>query len=104
MRVMTDSFPDAATTILSPALIEPDATVPEKPRKSRFGRFTHCTGKRNDFCASAWSTSTPSRYSSSVGPSYQRMRSERDVTLSPKRAESGIGVIEANPSDCAKPK
>jgi MFS family permease len=25
----------------------PEAIVPEKPRKSRFGRFTHCTGKRN---------------------------------------------------------
>ncbi len=104
MRVTDDSLPDAATTTLSPSRIDPDTTVPEKPRKSRFGRFTHCTGKRNGFSVRLCSASTPSRYSSSVGPSYQRIRSERAVTLSPKRADNGIGVIEAKPSDCAKPK
>ncbi len=32
--------------LVSPALIVPLAIVPEKPRKSRCGRLTHCTGMR----------------------------------------------------------
>ena len=40
-------FRDAATSTSSPTLTTPDATVPEKPRKSRLARFTHCTGIRN---------------------------------------------------------
>ena len=38
-----------------------EATVPAKPRKSRLGRFTHCTGKRNGLARSALATSTVSR-------------------------------------------
>jgi len=38
------------------------STVPAKPRKSRSGRLTHCTGSRNGFvCIRVWSTSTVSR-------------------------------------------
>ena len=40
----------------------PEAMVPAKPRKSRFGRFTHCTGRRKGArCMRASSTSTVSR-------------------------------------------
>ena len=47
--------------------------------------------------AASSSTTIVSRCSSSVGPEYQRICSERLVTLSPKRADIGIGVIEAKP-------
>ena len=53
MREIVDSLPDEATTIRSPGLTLPEATVPENPRKSRFGRLTHCTGKRNGLSSSA---------------------------------------------------
>ena len=45
--VPTVVFPDGSTRMAAPAATEPLAIEPEKPRKSRFGRFTHCTGNRN---------------------------------------------------------
>ncbi len=102
MRSTRDASPEAATTRRSPGRIDPEAMVPEKPRKSAFGRLTHCTGNRKGAAADAPSTSTVSRYSISVGPSYQPRRPERRNTLSPKRADSGIGVTDANPSGRAK--
>ena len=33
--------------------MRPPTMVPEKPRKSRLGRFTHCTGMRNGLPPSA---------------------------------------------------
>ena len=52
----------------------PLAIVPEKPRKSRFGRLTHCTGMRNGAAARSSPTSTVSRCSSRCGPSYHGVR------------------------------
>ena len=46
MRVTLAGLREAATSTSSPTATTPEATVPEKPRKSRLGRFTHCTGKR----------------------------------------------------------
>ena len=83
MRLMREPLPDLATTTSSPCDTEPEAMVPAKPRKSRFGRFTYCTGKRNGPSAATSSTTTVSRCSTSVGPEYQPMRSERRATLSP---------------------
>ena len=37
-------FREGRTMMRSPAFTVPAATVPENPRKSRFGRLTHCTG------------------------------------------------------------
>ena len=43
-----------------------------------------------------------SRYCSSVGPRYHGVCCEAVVTLSPKRAEIGIGATEAKPSSCGE--
>ena len=83
MRVTCDVRPERATTTGSPGFTMPLTIVPAKPRKSRFGRFTHCTGMRNGLDTSSLSTSTVSRWSSSVGPSYQGVRSLAAMTLSP---------------------
>lgn len=37
---------EGSETISSPLRMIPEAIVPAKPRKSRFGRSTYCTGKR----------------------------------------------------------
>jgi len=66
--------------------------VPEKPRKSRLGRLTHCTGRRKGLSASAVSTSTTSRCDSSEGPVYQGVSFDFSITLMPKRADSGIAI------------
>ena len=76
--------------------------MPEKPRKSRLGRFTHCTGKRKGFSIASAATSTVSRCSSSVGPWCQGVLPERVVTLSPKRALIGTGTTERKPRRPAK--
>ena len=46
MRAIADSTPEGSTLTRCPTFTEPEAIVPEKPRKSRFGRLTYCTGKR----------------------------------------------------------
>ena len=104
IRATEDSCPEDATTMRSPGRTVPDTTVPESPRKSRFGRLTHCTGNRKGFCSRARAGSSVSRSSSSVGPSYQGERSDRIVTLSPKRADRGMDALEAKPSPRAKPR
>ena len=83
IRATVDRTPELATVMASPLRITPLATVPEKPRKSRLGRFTHCTGIRNGLSVSSSATTTVSRCSSRVGPVYQGVRSLRVVTLSP---------------------
>ena len=83
--------PDEATTIGSPRLIRPPAIVPAKPRKSRCGRLTHCTGRRNGALRRSSSTSMRSRWSSRYGPSCQGVRGLSAEMLSPTRAEIGIG-------------
>ncbi len=101
MRLTVLVRPDVATAMASPCAIRPLATVPEKPRKSRFGRLTHCTGKRNGLTVSAVSTSTVSRWPSSAGPVYQGVFALLAITLSPKRAEIGIGTMVRKPSRSA---
>ncbi len=49
------------TRTLSPRRIVPLAIVPAKPRKSWFGRLTHCTGRRNGLVCRSSSISTDSR-------------------------------------------
>src|SRR3546814_14796493 len=62
-------LPDGRTRIGSPTRTVPVAIWPEKPRKSRLGRLTHCTAMRKGFSRSeTWSTSTVSRCSISAGP------------------------------------
>ncbi len=59
--------------------------------------MTVCTGKRNGAPASGPSTGTVSRWSSSVGPSYQGVCSEGTTTLSPTFAETGIATTASSP-------
>lgn len=70
--------------------------------ESRLGRLTYCTGNRNGRSSSASASGTSSRCSSSAGPLYQGMLAEAEITLSPKRAESGMGWIDWKPSLPAK--
>ena len=47
-RRATSAFtPEGMIFTASPGRTVPRAMRPAKPRKSRFGRFTHCTGMRN---------------------------------------------------------
>ena len=62
--------PDGLTRTLSPGLIEPLPMRPENPRKSRFGRLTHCTGIENGCCASRFCGSTVSSHCNRLGPRY----------------------------------
>src|SRR6516165_12751811 len=93
--------PKPATINSSPGAIAPDTILPEKPRNSAFGRFTHWTGKRNGSSLAPPETSTECRYSTRVGPRYHGIRADRLVTLSPYRADSGIALIEALPKPAA---
>ncbi len=88
--------PLPATTTRSPRRTRPLATVPEKPRKSEFGRLTHCTGKRNGFKDASGPVSIVSSTCNSVGPRYQGVARLAAVTLSPKRADMGIAVNDLN--------
>jgi hypothetical protein len=72
-----------ATTTWSPGRTRPLATVPQIPRKSEFGRLTHCTGKRNGLSAAGDAISIDSRQCISVGPRYHGMAGLATVTLSP---------------------
>src|SRR4029078_6453064 len=46
MRNTFALWPLRTSVIRSPTLMQPDATVPARPRKSRPSRSTVCTGKR----------------------------------------------------------
>ncbi len=59
---------DGSTRTLSPGLTAPLTIVPAKPRKSRFGRLTHCTGSRNGARVTWSSIATDSRCPIKVGP------------------------------------
>ena len=102
-RLTVEVLPPGSTRIVSPGLTVPEEINPENPRKSRFGRFTHCTGIRN---GSSWlavtSSSTVSRCEISVGPPYQGVFSERVVMLSPMKPEIGIAVNALMPMLSAK--
>ena len=64
--------------------------MPANPRKSDEARLTHCTGIRNGLSSAERSTSTSSRYSISVGPSYHGVCSLRSRTLAPRSADTGM--------------
>ena len=85
--------PDGSATTSSPGAHAPAATVPAKPRKSWSGRHTHCTGMRKPMSrASRCDTSTDSRCSSSVGPSYHGIAAERSqhvVALQRRQRDAG---------------
>ena len=83
MRATVEDWPEPATVTASPGRTVPAATVPQKPRKSRSGRLTHCTGSRNGSAPRSSSTSAPSRQASSVPPRYHGMRPEGSDMLSP---------------------
>jgi len=86
----------------SPVRTIPEAIVPEKPRKSRLGRRTSCTGKRKSSRLRSEPMYTVSRSPISGDPEYQGMLGLLVTTLSPSRAEmgrkwtSGMSSREAN--------
>ena len=97
-RVTVLVLPEGSTRTASPGLTVPLAMSPEKPRKSRFGRFTHCTGMRNGRAASAAVlTSTVSRCPIKVGPEYHGVFALGDVMLSPLKPEIGSAVNASIP-------
>ncbi len=103
MRATRLSRPEGCTRMRSPGRRLPLASRPQKPRKSRLGRLTHCTGRRSaPACRRVSSISVVSRKPISVGPVYQGVRSLGDVMLSPFSAESGIVVMSARPICAAK--
>ena len=79
----------------------PLAIRPLKPRNSAFGRFTHCTGKRNGRCVMSPVTSTVSRCAIRVGPTYQGIRVLAVKMLSPSRDTTGMHCTSAIPSPSA---
>ena len=82
-------FPEGSTAIASPGRSTPEASVAQKPRKSRFGRSTSCTGRRRSTRLRSLATCTFSRCSSSVWPWYHGMLSPRCTTFSPSSADRG---------------
>ena len=97
IRSTVDVVPDGATRTRSPTAHRAADDPPAKPRKSRSGRLTHCTGIRNEPPPATSATSTDSRCCSSVGPSYHGVRSLGTLTLSPCSAEIGMHVTSCRP-------
>ncbi len=97
-------LPEGTTRTVSPGFTVPLAIRPEKPRKSRLGRLTHCTGIRKlRACAAVPATSTVSRCSTRLGPSYHGVLGEgAEVMLSPLKPEIGIAVNSSMPISSAK--
>ncbi|MCY1176892.1 hypothetical protein D9M73_171800 [compost metagenome] len=103
IRAMLLVRPEGRMRTVSPGFTLPLAISPEKPRKSRSGRLTHCTGMRKArACATSVSTSIVSRCSISVGPAYQGVASERVAILSPTKPDIGIAVKSVMPIAVAK--
>ena len=66
-----DFFPGWGAITSSPLRIGPEATLPQKPRKSRLGRNTYCTGKRKSF--RLWSLS--------IGNGFEEVKQRSTVVL-----------------------
>ena len=101
-RATVLSRPDGSTFTRAPGETVPEAIWPQKPRKSRSGRFTHCTGRRNGRSWPPTATGTVSRCCISDGPEYQGICVLGVAMFSPARAESGIATTSAKPSGAAK--
>src|SRR5690606_27450379 len=69
------------------------AIVPQKPRKSRFGRLTYCTGKRKSAFAEVRLISTDSSVPINVSPVYHGVLADLFPTLSPFNAEIGVQMM-----------
>jgi hypothetical protein len=83
--------PEGCTRMRWPRHSVPLAIWPEKPRKSRLGRLTHCTGRRNGWrCVRASSSGDRLQVRHQRGPSYQGMAALGAVMLSPFSADIGM--------------
>ena len=94
MRLIVEVLPDGRH---AHAVAEPDRagrrSGPQKPRKSRFGRLTHCTGMRNGrSCVGGDVDLDGFQCSISGGPVYQGIFVERVAMLSPARPEIGMAA------------
>src|SRR3546814_2493228 len=98
MRDTLEVLPDGSTRTTSPGRTVPLFTNPEKPRKSRLGRLTHCTAIRNGAAASrSLSSGTVSRCSLSAGTVYLGVFGERLAMLSPLKPDIGIAPKLSTP-------
>src|SRR5690606_1846676 len=86
-------LPEGKTWIASPLFTTPEAMVPQKPRKSRLGRLTYCTGKRKSLTFLSPAICTFSRICIKVSPLYQGIFSLKLTTLSPSSADMGTKRI-----------
>src|ERR1041384_141007 len=91
-------LPDGRALIASPTFTIPEAILPQKPRKFKFGRFTYCTGKRKSEKFLSPAIGTFSKISIKVSCWYQGELSERFTTLSPFNAEIGTKKTFSIPS------
>ena len=102
MRVTRLCRPDGNARTASPRRTVPLAIVPAKPRKSWFGRFTHCTGSRNGLCLQVVLDLDRLEVAPSAsGPSYHGVRALRSSMLSPRSADSGTATMSVSPICCA---
>ena len=86
-------LPEGRERNSSPGFTVPLAISPEKPRKSRLGRFTHWTGMRKGFFwLAVLLICIVSRRSMRTGPPYQSVLSDREVILSPARPDIGTAL------------
>src|SRR5438045_9676508 len=88
-------FPEGRARIASSFLMIPDAIVPEKPRKLRFGRRTYCTGNLIWARLRSEAMWTVSKCAKSGGPAYQGIFGDLSTTLSPLRALRGMTCTSA---------
>ena len=102
MRLMRERLPEGSAHTSSPTRTTPETTFPQKPRKSKLGRETYCTGKRKSFKLWSLPIWTFSKNSSKLGPSYHGVRSLFSTTLSPSKAESGMQVTSSKPKGVVK--
>ena len=98
IRATVVLLPEGEMRTASPGRTWPPAIWPAKPRKSRSGRFTHCTGIRKGPAARrSSSTCTVSRCGISAGPVYQGVASLNAVMLSPFNADIGMARKSVSP-------
>ena len=90
-------MPEGSTFTRSPGLTLPLAICPAKPRKSRSGRSTYCTGRRKLASGLGRSTGTLSSSSSTGLPLNHGVCSLRFTTLSPLSALMGTATGSGMP-------
>jgi hypothetical protein len=98
-RYLADRRPKGSATTSSPGRTAPAAMVPQKPRKSRWGRLTYCTGKTEIAqvaVGSRFSTFPAGAAGSARVPGHHLGRIA--TMLSPRSADTGTQRTSRTPS------